>query len=234
MGKLIGIIFIVYISVFALAILKIFLEFKISDYRLASNHTFIQTFFNKGHWGEYKIYSELEKIKGEKRILTNLYLPKKDGSTTEVDIVMITKFGFFVVESKNYGGWIFGNEANRNWTQRFPNKKKSTFFNPIWQNEGHIKALQETLAITDPTWMYSLIVFSNRCELKKITLTSPAVNVIKKQQIKRVLKKITAKGTPVLTPEEVKQYAQALEPYTHADEKTKELHIETIKTKLSR
>ncbi|WP_414838600.1 nuclease-related domain-containing protein [Carnobacterium sp. TMP28] len=234
MEQLIGVIFIVYISLFALATLKTFLEFQMSSYRLASNHTFIQTFFNKGNWGEYKIYTELEKVKGKKRILTNLYLPKKDGSTTEVDLVMITKFGFFVIESKNYGGWIFGNEANRNWTQSFPNKKKFKFFNPIWQNKGHIRALQETLAITDPTWMHSLIVFSNRCELKKITLTSPTVHVIKKQKIKRVLKKITAKTKPVLTPEEVEQYAQALEPYTHADEKTKELHIETIKAKLSR
>ncbi|WP_159446071.1 hypothetical protein [Carnobacterium iners] len=48
------------------------------------------------------------------------------------------------------------------------------------------------------------------------------------------MKKIVAKTTPILTSEEVEQYAQVLKPYTHADEKTKKLHIETIKVKLSR
>ncbi|MGB3159741.1 MAG: nuclease-related domain-containing protein [Carnobacterium sp.] len=234
MGKLMLLILVMYILVFGLISLNLFIEFKLSNYRHASKQTFLQIFFNKGSWGEYKIYTILEGIKGEKQLLTNLYLPKKDGSTTEIDLVMITKAGFFVIESKNYGGWIFGNEASRYWTQSFPNKKKGKFLNPIWQNKGHIKALQEILCITDESLIHSIIVFSNKCELKKITVKSSNVKVIKRNRLKHTLKKRFVDTNPKLSSEEIKRYAQALKHFVHADEETKLLHNERIKEKLSR
>lgn len=232
MVELMGMLFGIYIIVFGMLILKSYLDFNNSDYQLASNHTFWQTFFNKGNMGEYNIYRTLEKIKGTKLILTNLYIPKEDGSTTEIDLVMITKFGFFVVESKNYSGWIFGDEKYRNWTQTFPNKKKFKFFNPIWQNKGHVKALKEVLNITDETLMQSYIVFSNNCELKKITVTSPNISVIKRNQMRNRVKRDLRNLAPKITSEDIKFYFQILKPFMHVDDKIKQLHIESIQEKL--
>lgn len=82
MGALIGMLFVIYILVFGIVIFMNYLDFNDSNYQRASNHTFWQTFFNKGNMGEYNIYRTLEKIKGTKLILTNLYIPKEDGSTT--------------------------------------------------------------------------------------------------------------------------------------------------------
>ena len=73
MGMLVGI----YIIVLGMVILKSYLDFNNSDYQRASNHTFWQTFFNKGNMGEYNIYRTLEKINGTKLILTNLIFLKK-------------------------------------------------------------------------------------------------------------------------------------------------------------
>ena len=233
MGALIGMAFVMYILVFGLIIFMNYMEFNDSNYQRASHHTFWQTFFNKGNMGEYNIYRTLEKIKGTKLLLTNLYIPKADGSTTEIDLLLITKYGFFVVESKNYSGWIYGDEKHRNWTQTFPNKKKFKFFNPIWQNKGHVKALKEVVGITDDSLMQSFIVFSNNCELKKITVTSANVHVIKRDQMKQRLKRELTKSAPILTTEDIKYYFQVLKPYMHADDQTKQLHIDTIKAKLS-
>jgi hypothetical protein len=61
---------------------------------------------------------------------------------------MISTKGIFVFESKNYSGWIFGSEKNRYWTQTLPKNSKNKFFNPIWQNKAHIKALSESLGIS--------------------------------------------------------------------------------------
>ena len=234
MVALIGMLFVMYILVFGIIIFMNYLDFNDSNYQRASNHTFWQTFFDKGNMGEYNIYRTLEKIKGTKLILTNLYIPKEDGSTTEIDLVMITKYGFFVIESKNYSGWIFGDEKHRNWTQTFPNKKKFKFFNPIWQNKGHIKALKEVLSITDDSLMQSFIIFSNNCELKKITVTSSNVSVGKRNQLKALLKRELQNTSPKLTTEDIKYYFQILKPFMHADDETKQLHIETIKGKLSK
>lgn len=81
--------------------------------------------------------------------------------------------------------------------------------------------------------IHSLIVFSNNCELKKITVTSSNVHVIKQNQIKRTLRRELTNVMPKLTSEDIKIYFQVLKPFMHADEKIKQLHIKTIQEKLS-
>ena len=211
-----------------------YMEYNRSRYRRVSNHTFWETFFNKGNSGEYYIYQSLEQLKISKLILTNLYIPKKDGSTTEVDLLMITKYGFFVIESKNYQGWIFGDEKHRQWTQTFPNKKKFRFFNPIWQNKGHISALKEVLGITEDSLIQSLIVFSNDCELKKITLTSKNVHVLKRKQISSSVNQIRKTSNMQLTADDIKKYYHILRPYIRAGKEVQEVHIQKVNEKLKR
>ena len=75
----------------------------------------------------------------------NLVVSTKNG-TTQIDHVFLSRFGIFVVETKNYNGWIFGSESQKSWTQVL-HKKKSTFQNPLHQNYRHTKALSEHLKI---------------------------------------------------------------------------------------
>ena len=221
-----------YIGIIGAFFLKEYMNFYDSKYHRVSNHTFMETFFDKGNNGEYKIFRQLEQINISKLILTNLYIPKKDGSTTEIDVLMITKFGFFVVESKNYSGWVFGNEKHSHWTQTFPNRQKYKFFNPIWQNKGHITALKEVLGITDDSLMQSLIVFSDECKLKKITVSSQGVHVLNRRRLRQVFKRELHDAAPVFTSEDIKAYFRILKPYIRATAQTKELHIQKIKEKL--
>ncbi len=72
-----------------------------------------------GKYGELLLKSELDmgRLTGKKgRILRNIYVPTDDGRTTEIDVLLITQKGIVVFESKNYSGWIFGNEADSQWT----------------------------------------------------------------------------------------------------------------------
>ena len=95
----------------------------------------------KGSIGEKRIHRVLEKLGEEYRIFNDIYVPKQDGQLTQVDHVVVSKYGVFVIETKNYSGWIFGSEKQKNWTQTIY-KKKTRFYNPILQNNTHIKALQ--------------------------------------------------------------------------------------------
>ena len=89
------------------------------------------------------------------KTLTNIYIPKSSGDTAEIDVLYITKKGLLVLENKNYAGYIFGNESNKNWTVTLyagkswhGNKvEKHQFYNPIMQNEGHIKYLKKQLIL---------------------------------------------------------------------------------------
>lgn len=71
-------------------------------------------------------------------------LPTARG-TAQIDHVFVSAFGIFVLETKNMDGWIFGRARDREWTQVFPGGKKYRFQNPLRQNHGHVKALEETL-----------------------------------------------------------------------------------------
>lgn len=132
-----------------------------------------------GKYGEKLTERELKFVRllGRKgKILRNVYLPKNDGGTSEVDVIYITQKGIFIFESKNYSGWIFGNEKNKNWTTVLPNKQKIHFYNPIMQNKTHLKWMKHFIDEDIP--LFSVVVFSERCELKEITVYSEDIKVI--------------------------------------------------------
>lgn len=49
---------------------------------------------------------------------------------TEVDLIYINTSGIYVIESKNYSGWIFGDFKQKYWTQTFKTEKHK-FYNPV-------------------------------------------------------------------------------------------------------
>jgi ssDNA-binding Zn-finger/Zn-ribbon topoisomerase 1 len=166
-------------------------------------------------------------IFGRKGIsLRNIYLPAENGKTSEIDLLYITQKGIFVFESKNYSGWIFGDEAQYQWTSSLPNGDKHRFYNPIRQNKTHIKWLQNYLKKDIP--MFSMIVFSERCELKKITVETPDVHVFNRDETYWVIRKIWESKADVLSENEIREISEKLSVLTEVDETTKRTHVEQI------
>lgn len=88
-----------------------------------------------------------------------------DDGTTQVDHILISRFGVFVVETKDYSGWIFANAQQDTWTQvmfRF----KFRFQNPIFQNRRHLRAVQGLLDFLPPEAIRSIVVFAGDAEFK--------------------------------------------------------------------
>lgn len=104
-----------------------------------------------GSSGERIVYNALvRKFKiPEKQILRNVYISKKNGKTTEIDLIVVSKKGLFVFECKNYGGNIYGDARRRKWVQ-YAGRKKSYFYSPLWQNRNHAKYLRESLGLDVP------------------------------------------------------------------------------------
>jgi len=86
----------------------------------------------------------------------NLTLPTADG-TTQIDHVVVSRHGVFVIETKNYGGWIFGKPGDKNWTQKFP-RHSTPFQNPLRQNYKHVRTLAGLTGVADGA-VFSLVVF---------------------------------------------------------------------------
>ena len=118
--------------------------------------------------------------------LNNITLPLADGGSTQIDHVIVSMYGIFVIETKNYKGWIFGNEKQRQWTQVIMGRKYK-FQNPLRQNYLHIKTLADLLEL-DLNYFHSMIAFIGECELKtrdelpEHVLTSGMASYVKKKQ----------------------------------------------------
>lgn len=185
-----------------------------------------------GAHGEYLTYRELCRYeKKGARFLFNVYVPKSDGGTTEIDVLTLSRKGIFIYESKNYGGWIFGDENAEKWYQTFPNGHKESFYSPIFQNHTHIYNLQKFLG--RDVLMHSIIVFSKRCTLKSVHWTPDKVTVTKRGQLARDIRRIWHNTADVLTDNEVDELYNRLYPLTQVSDEVKQAHIDDIQRKYS-
>ncbi|RIJ64838.1 NERD domain-containing protein [Rummeliibacillus sp. TYF005] len=206
-----------------------YVSFEKSYYKQITNASFWKVRFNTGLYGEYRIVNELQKIPGIHKTLVNLYIPKAKGEgLTEIDILFIHENGLYVIESKNYSGWIYGREKDYKWTQVFKNGKKFKFYNPVKQNRTHVNALQKLLSNLPTDIFSSLIIFSDRCTLKSIEVTSQNVQVMKRKNLLSRCKNSTSSySLPVYT------IYTKLQKYTNVSDQVKNEHIERINEKLS-
>jgi hypothetical protein len=126
---------------------------------------FTKTPYFKGVLGEYKVNSILSsRLNNQKyTIIKDILLPSGEG-TTQIDHVVISEYGIFVIETKNYNNWIFGSERSPTWRQqRF--KAKYNFQNPLHQNYKHIKTIKELTGV-EINKIFNVVVFAGRCEFK--------------------------------------------------------------------
>jgi hypothetical protein len=97
--------------------------------------------------------------------LMNHVTIRMDDGTTQVDHILISRFGVFVIETKDYNGWIFANATEATWTQVLF-RRRSKFQNPIFQNKRHVRAVQGLLDFLPPEAIKSVVVFCGRAEFK--------------------------------------------------------------------
>jgi len=97
-------------------------------------------------------------------LMNHVTLRLKDG-TTELDHILVSRFGVFVIETKDYRGWIFANANNRKWTQVLF-KRKFRFQNPIFQNGRHVRAVRGLLDFLPASAIKSAVVFTGDAEFK--------------------------------------------------------------------
>ena len=98
----------------------------------------------KGRLGEKLVADTLAELPEGYRVINDLMV-RTDRGTTQIDHVVISPHGIFVIETKAYDGWIYGSETDTYWTQ-VVHRRKKRFYNPLRQNYGHVQALKTILA----------------------------------------------------------------------------------------
>lgn len=128
----------------------------------------------KGFIGELKVNARLNFLGADYIVLKNIMLKNSTGCTSQIDHVVLSEYGIFVIETKNYDGWIFGSDNAEKWTQVLY-KEKHSFRNPIKQNRSHIYALKSVLSDFPNIPYYSIVVFSEKATLKQTKFSVPVV-----------------------------------------------------------
>lgn len=176
----------------------------------------------KGYLGELlvRFFAHWQLDKETYRRLHNVTLPTPDG-TTQIDHVFLSRYGIFVVETKNLSGWIFGSERKAQWTQKLY-KRTFKFQNPLRQNYKHLKALEATLGVS-PEYLHSVITFMGGSTFK----TEVPVNVTRGIGFIRYIKSFQQ---PMFSATDVEKMLHALQTGRRAPTlATHREHVQTLK-----
>jgi len=119
----------------------------------------------KGEYGEWVVKSKLRKLGDAYTVFHDVYIPNGERGLTQVDHIVTSVYGVFVIETKHYSGWIFGDEFKPYWTQVIY-KRKTKMYNPIRQNYGHVQALLTYIGQEGMQDVYSIIAFSSNSTFK--------------------------------------------------------------------
>lgn len=207
---------------------------RTTTYYKVTKNSRLKTILDKGLYGEYLVWRSLQGMEQQGgKFLFNVYLPRDHGRTTEIDVLLICPQGLFVFESKNYSGWIFGSENSRYWTQSLPSGRRSVknrFLNPVHQNKLHIRCLQELIGKELP--VHSIIVFSDRCELKKLEINMQGdVHIVKLGYLPGIVSGI--RWTAPLSADQIGKLYAMLLPYSQVSKDIKNAHVAQLRAELN-
>ncbi|MGP4079972.1 nuclease-related domain-containing protein [Pseudalkalibacillus sp. R45] len=118
----------------------------------------------KGELGEYKIDIQLDQLPKDHKYLSDILVknPKAKSSYSQIDHVVISPYGIFVIETKNYQGTVYGGKDRKTWSVN----GKFKMMNPFIQNYGHIEALKNYIEEDFHHLFISMVSFTKRCTFK--------------------------------------------------------------------
>lgn len=180
----------------------------------------------KGRIGEIFMALFLKSLpKDSYRVINDLLLTW-NGHSTQIDHVIISIYGIFVIETKFYKGWILGGENSEFWTQNIYGHRYK-LRNPIYQNQGHIRALKSILKEHENLQFISIVAFSRRARLRVKTEST----VIYFHQVPRIIRRAKIR---VLSEEQVQCIYSFLLANNAEEREFRKHHISNVKQNVIR
>lgn len=180
----------------------------------------------KGISGEKRVSSILGRLDDSKYKVLNDILLNVEDKSVQIDHIIVSVYGIFVIETKNYAGCIYGDGNRDKWIQ-YIGKQKNYFQNPMRQNYGHYKAIMKLLGLKNSDLIKSVVVFVGSANLK----ITNANNVT----IRRLLYDyITYYQTEIIDINTVNKYVEIISQANITSEEERMKHIEAINRRFNR
>ena len=184
---------------------------------------------NIGKAGEKRVARKLDWLPKEYIILNDIMLPTQYG-TTQIDHIVVSPYGIFVIETKNYKGWIFGHENSEEWKQSLWGKKKfwgwsseqHKFRNPIRQNQAHTRAIKRITSEVGEFQIIPIVVFSDKADLK---ITTPNHIVVNWSSLRSAIKQY---DTPCIPDDDIKNIINKINSVNIIDKNAREAQVSLV------
>lgn len=185
-----------------------------------------------GSEGEKTTERYLEQIRGRKKIVMNVFIPKlSSGGTTEIDIIMVHEKGIIVIENKNYSGFIYGKKDEIYWHHVHSDGFHKHFYNPVMQNQNHVKYLKRLLRkeLKADLPVLSVVTFNDRGKLNYKNNRSDDVLVTNSRYVKRKLQRKLRRMPVILAKSQINSIYELLQRQSHVTRKIKKDHEREVK-----
>ena len=203
-------------------------DYYLSEYRKFSRASLFDVNLNKEIAIEYEVWKMLNSQNVTKKIIIDSYIPKINGETAQIDMIMISNYGIYVFECKSTSGFIHGDGNSSNITVQYNRNAIYDSYNPIMQNKYHIKHLNGLLNV-DYSLYKSFIVYGNNCTLATISNLPDNTFVLNRKQLNFTLSTQFSSFKELLTDNQINEIYDKLKPYTCVRKKVKKKHIEDVK-----
>lgn len=217
---------------------------------LLSVITFLNSNKGKGIIGEWRVSKVLKGLANDLGGLElHDFMFEDDKSSSQIDNMLITQKALYVLEVKNYKGYIFGSEENLNWTVtlKHVNRKKSKsgkvykktniskhkFYNPLKQNKTHINKIKNLTNIIDNVPIINIVVFGKNSVIKDVT-SSNEVYVLHHCEIKKTIIAIEAQLGNSISSEMQIDIVDTLYDINILDKKRRKAHVKNLENKYSK
>ncbi|MDD6650575.1 MAG: nuclease-related domain-containing protein [Eggerthellales bacterium] len=186
-----------------------------------------------GKQGEDRIDAILATIP-DSRVFRNVYIPCGHNRTIEIDAILLTQKGLFIIEAKNYGGQITGSFRLNEWTQTYKKKGSHSpirhkFYNPVKQNAAHVQAISRYLKLPLSKQPHSMVVFTSRAELKKVPPNAKEYSILTESILRSTIIRRLKARKEIFDAKEMSDIVQRLNQLPRATKKLKQVHIRQAK-----
>ena len=185
--------------------------------------------------GERIVHNILSGLPEEYHVMENVVLLKGKG-TTQIDHIVVSKYGIFAIETKNYRGDIYGDDNRQQWTQiirtdvtyrrkwykTYTYVTKTHFYNPIKQSIGHVNGLKQNLSGLPYVPIIPIVVFTGEADLSNVKSNYP---VIYEQEL---ITTIQNNHKAYLSDNQVKTIVDCLSKKNVGDEIDNSTHVRSV------
>jgi len=193
-----------------------------------------------GAAGEFLAYMEIAGLPAPRRILRNLLVATSPAQSsdevedTEIDLLIIHTSGIYILEIKDYAGWIFGSSKDKYWTQSVRGSRGNTVRyqrrNPLKQNYCHKLALKQALSMFGDVPLHPIVAFGDQCEFKKLDLWTNDI-VVHLSDLPETVARIAKSHGNRLSAGDVEMLYDCLRPLSAPSPRRRKEHIQTVEDK---